>query len=75
MSDQSRIIFTIEDLLKWAWEETQMADALQSAESVIEIQPGTALADAIALHRRRSRWLDEQVAFKLDAVEADRAGQ
>lgn len=75
MSDPSRIIFTVEDLLKWAWDETELADALQSAESVIDIEPGTALADMITLHRRRSRWLDEQVAFKLDAVEAERAGQ
>lgn len=73
MTDPSRIILTIEDLLKWAWDETELADALQSAENIIDIEPGSALADTIALHRRRSRWLDEQVAFKLDAVEAERA--
>lgn len=75
MSNPNRIIFNVEELLQWAWDETELADALQSAEKVTPIEPGSALADAIAKHRRRSRWLDEQVAFKLDAIEAEKAGK
>jgi hypothetical protein len=66
-----RISFSVEEVLKWAHEETQMADAMESAATVIDIEHGSVLADEIAKHRRRSRWLDEAVAYRLDQVEAN----
>jgi len=61
--DTNRIVFTIPDMLKWAWDETQLADMLEKSGLA---EP---MAEEIEKHRRRSRWLDEQVALKLDQVD------
>lgn len=64
MADTNHIVFTIPDLLKWAWDETQLADMLERSEI------SGPMAEEIEKHRRRSRWLDEQVAMKLDQVDS-----
>lgn len=63
MESTNRILFTVTDMLKWAWDETQLADMLEKSGLA---EP---MAEEIEKHRRRSRWLDEQVAIKLDQVD------
>jgi hypothetical protein len=56
-------VFSVTDLLKWAYDETKLADMLEKSDLA------GPLAEEIEKHRRRSRWLDEQVAEKLDQVD------
>jgi hypothetical protein len=63
------IIMNVNELLAWAYDETQMADGMELIVDGLpeEVQPS--VRKQIALHRRRSRWLDEQVAHALDLAE------
>lgn len=74
MSDPTRIAFTVEDLLSWAWDETQLANALQESAEDLNLPIVDRLSLEIAKHRSRSRWLDEQVAWKLDQVDSVGSG-
>lgn len=60
---------TINDLLKWAHDETKMADALEDTMATFGTMVGLDIAETITKHRARSRWLDEQVATRLDDKE------
>jgi hypothetical protein len=59
-----RIVFTIAEMLKWAHDETQLAEALESFGEHMPDAPAEAMTA-----RRRSRWLDQQVEYTLDAME------
>ncbi len=74
MQDPTRIAFTVEDLLAWAWDETQLANALQESAEDLNLPIVDRLSLEIAKHRARSRWLDEQVAWKLDQVDSIGSG-
>lgn len=63
------IVMSIPELLIWAHDETKLADALETSMSEFGVMIGLDLDASIARHRERSRWLDEQVAFKLDEIE------
>jgi hypothetical protein len=65
----THIVMSIPDLLSWAHDETKLADALESSMSEFGIMIGLDLEASIARHRARSRWLDEQVAHKLDEID------
>lgn len=67
------IVMSIPDLLSWAHDETKLADALESSMADFGAMIGVDLKESIARHRARSRWLDEQVAHKLDEI--DQKGQ
>lgn len=76
MSDPTRISMTVSDLLAWAWDETQIADALEETGKELAMIPTDRLNDTVARHRTRSRWLDEQCALRLDQEDAlDQAGR
>lgn len=75
MTVPARTVFTVDDLLSWAWDETQLADALQECAADMEQPMVDRLSLEIAKHRSRSRWLDEQVAWKLEQVDAGAGGQ
>jgi hypothetical protein len=59
-----KIVFTIAEMLKWAHDETELADTLELFGESMPDAPEEA-----ATARRRSRWLDQQVAYTLDAME------
>lgn len=63
------IVMSIPDLLSWAHEETKLADALEETLAAFGDAIGLDVAASVRRHRERSRWLDEQVAFKLDEIE------
>jgi len=62
------------DLLKWAHDETQLADALETSMAEFGTMIGLDIEASIARHRIRSRWLDEQVAKRLDEKEKKEQG-
>jgi hypothetical protein len=62
------------DLLKWAHDETKMADALEDSMATFGAMIGLDVAESITRHRTRSRWLDEQVARRLDEKEEKERG-
>jgi hypothetical protein len=59
----NHIVFSVTDLLRWAYDETKLADMLEKS--------GLAgpMAEEIEKHRRRSRWLDEQAAVALEKAD------
>lgn len=66
-------VMTVAELLRWAYEETQMADGLERLlyDMPEDLQP--ALKAQIQAHRDRSRWLDRQVAYHLDKADEEKA--
>lgn len=66
MAESVHIDMSISDLLAWAFAETKLADALEDNSMEFAILAGAHLEETIALHRARSRWLDEVVAQRLD---------
>lgn len=71
MEEPEKVVFTIPDMLKWAWDETELANALEASGEVLRLAPpGPALAEEIALCRRRSRWLDQQVELVFKQADA-----
>ena len=60
---------SIADLLAWAYAETKLADKLEDNTLEFNILAGADLQATIAKHRARSRWLDEQVAKRLDEMD------
>lgn len=67
MTESVHIKMSIADLLAWASSETRLADLLEDNTMEFSILAGAELQETIAKHRARSRWLDEQVAKRLDA--------
>jgi len=65
---------TIGEMLTWAYEETQMADALERLISSLPEDLRPAVAKQVAAHLDRARWLDEQVEQALLAADVPSAG-
>ena len=59
-------VMTIGELLAWATEETQMADALQRTMQTLPEDLHPLIQVQIVKCRERSRWLDHQVEFALE---------
>ena len=66
---------TIADLLTWAYEETQMADALERLISTLPEELRPAIAKQVAAHRERARWLDALVEKSVFAADEPAAGE
>ncbi|HEX9089357.1 MAG TPA: hypothetical protein VF867_17835 [Arthrobacter sp.] len=66
---ETHIVMSITELLAWAYDETKLADMLEDKETGFGAIAGDDLASTVAKHRARSRWLDEQVANKLDEID------
>jgi hypothetical protein len=64
---------TIGELLAWAYEETQMAEAIERLMETMPDDIRPSLARQVAIRRERSRWLDQQVEEVLNAAD-ERAG-
>lgn len=69
------IVMTVNDLLAWAWSETQMADGLELMLDELPQDIRPSLEKQIKEHRRRSRWLDQQVEIHLDRAERESANE
>jgi hypothetical protein len=65
---------TIGELLTWAYEETQMADALERMIETLPDDLRPALEKQVAIRRERSRWLDLQVEHALNSADETAAG-
>lgn len=66
---------TIGELLAWAYEETQLADALERMIDGLPDDLRPALVKQVAIRRERSRWLDHQVEHALIAADDTSAGE
>lgn len=67
--ENKKVYMTVNDLLGWAYQETQLAEGLELiAPSLPEEVQASVMAQAVE-HRRRSRWLDQQVEWVLDEAE------
>ena len=67
---------TIGELLTWAYEETQMADALERLIQTLPEELRPSVAKQVVAHLERARWLDEQVELAmLAADETSAAGE
>lgn len=65
---------TIGELLAWAYEETQMADALERLIQSLPEDLRPAVAKQVDAHLDRARWLDEQVELAMLAADETSAG-
>lgn len=74
MTKSQSTALSINELLKWAHDETKMADALEDSMSTFGAMIGMDMAESIARHRTRSRWLDEVVERRLEEKEAKEQG-
>lgn len=74
MTESKSTALSINELLRWAHDETKMADALEDSMSTFGAMIGLDMEKSIARHRTRSRWLDEVVAMRLDEKEAKEQG-
>jgi hypothetical protein len=73
--ESKKVLMTVNDLLGWAYQETQLAEALElMAGSLPEDVRPSVVAQA-AEHRRRSRWLDQQVEWVLNEAEKKESAQ
>lgn len=60
---------TVGELLAWAYEETQAAEALELMKAKLPAEIIPVLDKQIATRRERSRWLDEQVEHALNLAD------
>lgn len=71
--NENRIIMTINELLGWAYYETQMADGLEMMLDKLPKEVRPSVEKQVKDHRRRSRWLDEQVEHHLNKADEEKA--
>lgn len=64
-------VMTIGELLAWAHEETKVADGLQRMMQTLPEELHSLIQVQINIRRERSRWLDHQVEYSLDAQDKE----
>jgi len=69
------LIMTVNELLRWAHEETLMADGLERMLNDMPADLYQPMKAQMQAHRNRSRWLDQQVAYHLDRTDEEKAGR
>lgn len=62
-------IMTVSELLRWAYEETQMADGMERLIPDMPEEVQESLRRQVIVLRERSRWLDQQVQYHLELAE------
>lgn len=62
-------VMTVSELLRWAYEETVMADSMERLIPDMPEEVQESLRRQVIVLRERSRWLDQQVQYHLELAE------